>query len=371
MPALYAGLMSGTSMDGIDAVLCEFEGSRFVRTRARLPTRQYPQALRERLLHLQRAKPAIPIADFCELDNAVGRLFGEAARDLAKAAGITPAAIRALGAHGQTVFHDPGGVGSSLQLGNPGLIAAVSGIDTVADFRRADIAHGGQGAPLVPAFHRAVFGDAGEERCVLNIGGIANVSLLTADPEGRVLGFDTGPGNGLMDEWIERHHQRAYDADGAWAASGRVHAPLLQALLSDEYFRRPPPKSTGRDAFNLAWLERLYRGLKSLSPADVQRSLCEFTAASIARAISEHAPTCRRVLVCGGGARNPLLMDRLRASLPTTAVEPTDASGLPASDVEAAAFAWLAMCRIEGLPGNLPSVTGARRSVVLGGLYRA
>lgn len=367
--ALYLGLMSGTSMDGVDAVLCEFRGTRLART-SRRHSLDYPAPLRARLLHLQREEPAITIAELCELDNAVARVFADTANGLLQAAGIPPSQLAGLGSHGQTVYHDPKGVGSSLQLGNPSLIAAMTGVTTVADFRRADIAHGGQGAPLVPAFHRAQFADAAEVRSVVNIGGIANISVLRG-AQGPVLGFDTGPGNGLMDEWIERHLDKPYDADGAWARSGTPHAGLLDALLSDPYFATPPPKSTGRNQFNLGWAQRRYPDLLRLPPPDVQASFCELTVHSIATALQRCAADSRRLLVCGGGALNGFLLHRLRECLPGIEVQSTDEHGLGTSDVEAAAFAWLAMRTLEGLPGNLPAATGAHAPAILGGIYRA
>lgn len=370
MPDFYIGLMSGTSMDGIDAVLCEFDQHQFIRAGQR-HCLNYPAALRSRLLHLQREEPALPLSEFCELDNAVAHAFADTALALMQSAGLQPSHITALGSHGQTVFHDPAGIQCSLQLGNPSAIAARTGVTTVADFRRADLARGGQGAPLVPAFHHALFADAAETRCVINIGGIANITLLNrADPH-KVLGFDTGPGNGLMDEWTERHQQKAFDSNGDWARSGRVNEQLLNALLADDYFGQPPPKSTGRGYFNVAWVQRLFPTLGELPSADVQRSLCELTASSLRDAIRRHAPNHRRILICGGGARNGFLLDRLRSLMPETAVQLSDDHGLGAMDVEAAAFAWLAMRTMNGLPGNLPAATGARQAAILGGIYRA
>ncbi|TXH03316.1 MAG: anhydro-N-acetylmuramic acid kinase [Nevskiaceae bacterium] len=367
MRTLAIGLISGTSMDGVDAALCAFEGSRFASLMATHAT-PYPDALRQRLLRLQRDEPAIPLREYAELDNAVADVFTDAAKALLHAAGAAPNQVRAIGSHGQTVFHDPRGVGSSLQLGNPNRIAARSGLTTVADFRRKDIALGGEGAPLVPAFHQAVFADAGESRCVVNIGGIANVTCLPRHDD--VRGFDTGPGNGLMDEWIHQHRGEAYDRDGDYAASGTLLQPLLDALLSDPYFALPPPKSTGRGQFNLDWVRQRFVGLDALRPEDVQRTLCELTARSIGDAVRGHAPEARRLLVCGGGARNRMLMGRL-AALTGLPVETTGAHGLDADWVEAAAFAWLAVQTLDGLPGNLPTVTGATARTILGGIYRA
>lgn len=366
MNALYIGLMSGTSMDGVDAALCEFEGAIFKRVNA-THSLEYPPALRQQLLKLQRAETSIALSEFAELDELTADVFAQVTNDLLIQTGLVPAQITALGSHGQTVFHDPLHARSSLQLGDPNRIAVRTGISTVADFRRKDIALGGHGAPLVPAFHQAMFGAAHESRCVLNLGGIANITLLPKDKQ-TVRGFDTGPGNGLMDEWAQLHLNRAFDADGAFAAQGQLHDELLAALLADTYFQQAPPKSTGRDQFHLEWVRRCYPTLGALPPADVQRTLTELTARSVADAIKAHAPATQRLLVCGGGARNGCLMQRLR-ELTGLSVELTDAYGLPTQWVEAAAFAWLAMRRVNGLSGNLPAVTGASKETVLGGLF--
>jgi anhydro-N-acetylmuramic acid kinase len=368
MRVLYIGLMSGTSMDGVDAALCEFDGDAF-RSLNATHTVPYEAALRERLLRLQRRDAALHLREFAELDQGVAQTFTAAALGLIKSADITADQVTAIGSHGQTVFHDPLGAGSSLQLGNPSHICALTGITTVADFRRKDIALGGHGAPLVPAFHQALFASAGEARCVVNIGGIANVTLLP-EAGSPVRGFDTGPGNGLMDEWAERHLSQAFDDDGAFSASGQLHDGLLAALLAEPYFARPPPKSTGRGEFHLDWVEKRYPALAQLAPADVQRTFCELTARSIADAVRVQAPATRRIIVCGGGAKNSFLMKRL-AELSVRPVETSDDYGLPHGWVEAAAFAWLAMRSLNGLPGNLPSVTGASAATILGGIFRA
>ena len=370
MTELYLGLMSGTSMDGVDAVLCEFEDGRFRRVVA-TASRRYDAPLRAALLRLQRDKPALTLEHLSRLDRAVARHFGAAASGLMKRARIAAGEVRALGSHGQTVFHDPLGAKASIQLGDPALIAALSGVTTIADFRRGDIAHGGQGAPLAPAFHHAMFASEAEPRCVLNVGGIANVSVLPDLEPTNVRGFDTGPGNGLLDEWMLARRGRAYDAGGRWAASGAVEPGMLRALLADPWFRRRPPKSTGRDHFNLDWARRRFRRLSSLPPASVQRTFAELTARSITDAILRHAAGTRRVLVCGGGAGNALLMRRLAELLAPIVVEPTSAHGLEPQQVEATAWAWLAMRTLNGLPGNVPAVTGAKRAAVLGGIYRA
>lgn len=367
---LYLGLMSGTSMDGVDAALCEFDDTRFTGVRAKHSV-PYPGALRAELLKLQRSQPSIAIARFAALDHDVAQSFAAAAQGLLGEAKLAPDAIAAIGSHGQTVFHDPAGARSSLQLGDPSLIAARTGVTTVADFRRADIARGGHGAPLVPAFHHAVFARRGVARAVVNVGGIANVTLLPDDDPDHVQGFDVGPGNALMDEWAQAHRDAPMDRDGMWAASGRVAEPLLAALLADPYFDAAPPKSTGRDRFNLEWARHRFAGLDGLPAADVQRTFCELTARTIVDAIHRHAGSAVEVYVCGGGALNSFLMDRLRALAKGLTVADTRALELAPDVVECAAFAWLAMRTLKGLPGNVPGVTGASGAAVLGGIYRA
>lgn len=370
MTQLYLGLMSGTSMDGVDAVLCEFDAERFLQVRG-AHHEPYDDALRSRLLRLQREQPAVTLAEMATLDVGVALSFAQAAGDVMRESQLVAGQLVAIGSHGQTVFHDPTGVRASLQLGDPSLIAARTGVTTVADFRRADIARGGQGAPLVPAFHHALFTQAGTARAVVNLGGIANITLLPGDAADAVCGWDTGPGNALMDEWAQQHLGAPLDRDGAWAARGRVHAPLLDALLADPYFARSAPKSTGRGDFNLAWAAHRFPGLARLPPADVQRTFCELTARSVADAIVRQAPATQQVYACGGGAHNGFLMDCLRVRLGGIELLDTTALGLAPTQVEAAAFAWLAMRTMNGLPGSLPAVTGARAPAVLGGIYRA
>lgn len=360
--------MSGTSMDGVDAVLCEFRAGRFLRVRAHAQ-RRYPDALRATLLALQREKPALTLDTLARLDHAVAIHFAQAAAAALRGARIPASRVTAIGSHGQTVFHDPEGARSSLQIGDPSVIAAATGITTVADFRRADVARGGQGAPLVPAFHHAVFA-SGVPRAVVNIGGIANVTLLPGRDAARATGFDTGPGNGLMDEWMAAQRQQAFDRGGRWAASGTVHPGLLAALMDEPWLSRPPPKSTGRDLFNLEWVRRRYTRARRLSPADVQRTLLELTAVSIAEAIRRHGRGTREVYVCGGGSRNRVLMRRLADLLAPASVRSTATAGVDPLQVEGAAFAWLAMRALRGESGNLPAVTGAREAAVLGGIYR-
>lgn len=369
MTELYVGLMSGTSMDGVDAALCEFEGRKFLRVRA-LHSVPYESALRGELLRLQREMRPLTLERYAQLDHAVAETFASAASGLLKRARVFARSITAAGSHGQTVFHDPDGVKSSLQLGDPSCIAARTGLTVVADFRRADVAHGGQGAPLVPAFHHSIMASARQKRCVVNIGGIANITLLPGGVATKVRGFDVGPGNGLMDEWSDSQRGEAMDAGGQWASSGQVLPDFLDAMLADPYFAAAPPKSTGRGYFNLEWAHRRYPQLGQVPPADVQRTLCELTARTIAEAVARHAPGTKKVFACGGGALNDFLLARLRALSPAP-VETTEELGLAPLAVEAAAFAWLAMRTLKGLPGNLPAVTGARSPAVLGGIYKA
>ena len=357
--------MSGTSMDGVDAALCEFDSQRFVSLRGQF-TQHYTPSLRQRLLHISQHGTAFDVQEWTRLDAEIADTFVQAARGALQQAGLNAGAITAIGSHGQTVFHAPP---ATVQLGDPNRIAAHTGITTVADFRRRDLALGGQGAPLVPAFHHAQFADAKESRAVVNIGGIANVTLLPNDSS-PVSGFDTGPGNALMDEWCQQHRQQPYDRNGDWAASGTLHDDLLSALSTDPYFMRPPPKSTGRGDFNLERCAGRFPALSTLNPTDVQRTFCELTARSIAQVIRVAAPAPQRVLLCGGGARNALLVSRLQRLLPVP-VESTDRYGLDVQWVEAVAFAWLAMRTLNRLPGNLPAVTGASAAAVLGGVFSA
>lgn len=360
--------MSGTSLDGIDAVavrLADDTPPELVATR-RHPL---PADLRDELDRLTRPGPD-ELRRMARADVRLGRELARAANTLLKDAGIDVDAVQAIGSHGQTLRHNPGGdTPTSLQIGDPNIIAAETGIVTVADFRRGDLAAGGQGAPLVPAFHRAVFAQPGEHRAILNIGGIANLTLLPADPASPLSGFDTGPGNGLMDAWICRHRNQPYDEGGEWAASGRVHPELLAALLGEPYFREPAPKSTGRDHFHLDWAAARWPGLDQVPPADVMATFLELTAVTIRDALLAMAPDTARLLVCGGGVHNRQLMGRLQALLPEIAVSSTAEVGLDPDWIEAMAFAWLARQRLLGQPGNVPSVTGATRPVTLGGLY--
>lgn len=366
MADLYLGMISGTSVDGVDAVLTELDDSSARIVAAE--TRAFPAPLHRRLT----AMIDEPRADLTELggvDVSLGAFFADCALELIAAAGFEPADVVALGHHGQTVFHRPDPPEPfTLQLGDPNVVAARTGIATVADFRRMDVALGGQGAPLVPAFHAWHFGAAHETRAVVNIGGIANVTLLSGTTPAAA--FDTGPGNTLLDRWIERCLGVDRDENGEWAAGGSVDCALLDALLEDEFFARPPPKSTGRERFNAAWLERhLAAAGRSIDARDVQATLAELTAETIAAALRGHAPDTGRLIVCGGGAHNGDLLRRLRRAS-GIAVESSARHGIAPDWVEGAAFAWLAYARLAGLPGNAGGVTGARRSAVLGAVYR-
>lgn len=366
----FIGLMSGTSLDGVDAVLADFSDGR-VRVLAHAH-QAFEPALSTELLALNSAG-ANELHRAALASNALVRVYARAVDELLRTSGMATTQVRAIGAHGQTVRHRPrefDGTGYTLQLNSPALLAELSRIDVVADLRSRDVAAGGQGAPLVPAFHRAVFAVPDATVAVLNLGGIANVTLLHAD--GRTMGFDCGPGNLLMDHWCALHLGKPYDDGGAWAASGQVDAALLAQLLAEPYFAWPAPKSTGRDLFHAEWLQaQLQRRSAALRPEDVQATLAELTAASCAQDVLRAAPTAAELLVCGGGAFNTHVMQRLDAHLPRLRVQRTDARGLPAMQVEACAFAWLARAFCERQHGNLASVTGARGGRVLGALYPA
>lgn len=365
MTDLYLGLISGTSTDGVDAVLAELGDRRCTVVHAR--SFAYPRGIAERVRSLI-AAPRTTLADLGSIDIALGRYFGDCALALLREAAVEPGRVTAIGHHGQTVYHKPEEPEPfTMQLGDPSSVAAVTGIPTVADFRALDMAFGGQGAPLVPAFHEWLFSDPDAARIIVNIGGIANVTALV--PGTAALGFDTGPGNTLLDGWIQSCRGEDYDDRGQWAASGRVHGAWLERLLGDPYFSLPPPKSTGREYFNSDWLGRALDALgEPLPEADVQATLTDLTAASIARAAETVAPRAASLVVCGGGAHNEYLLARLRACSGRH-VQTTAALGLDPDWVEGAAFAWLARARLAGEPGNLPSVTGARQGAVLGGLY--
>lgn len=360
---LFLGLISGTSVDGIDAALVRFSPAPQVLFGRTYPL---PAALADEVLRLSQAEARITLDEAGRLDTRIGQAFAAVALQALADSGTKAADVTAIGSHGQTLRHDPrGDAPFTLQLGDANVIAERTGLTTVADFRRRDVAAGGHGAPLMPAFHAAVLRAEHEERAVLNLGGIANLTLMPRG--GAVRGFDTGPANGLMDAWCLEHRGQPYDRDAAFAREGRVDEVLLATLMADPWFALPPPKSTGRDQFQLQWLRARLGGQ---SPADVQATLCELSAATVADALQREQPACARLLACGGGAHNPLLMQRLAARLPGVAVASTASVGLDPDFVEAAGFAWLARETLAGRPGNLPAVTGAAGPRVLGAIYR-
>lgn len=361
--ALYLGVMSGTSLDGLDVALVEQT------TQTRLLASRFrplPDDLRREILALCASGPD-ELARAALIEQQWVTLAASVIRELLEQTQLKPEAIRAIGSHGQTVRHEPQR-GFSIQIGNPALLAELSGITVVGDFRRRDVAAGGQGAPLVPAFHEAAFQTTDRVRAVLNVGGFSNLSLLS--PGEPVRGFDCGPGNVLLDTWIQVQRGQSFDRDGAWAESGNVDAKLLGAMLDDEFFARQGPKSTGRELFNLPWLERHLSG-RALLAEDVQATLLELTARSISEALERAQPDTQQLLVCGGGAHNTALMRRLQALQPNRHVCTTEAFGIAPDWVEAAAFAWLAHCCLENIPANRPSVTGARGPRILGAIYPA
>jgi anhydro-N-acetylmuramic acid kinase len=358
---LFVGLMSGTSLDGVDAVLADFAGAkpRLVAD-AHVP---FDAPLRRELLALNsRGENEIERAALA--GNALAAQYASAVAEVLSRSKTAPAEIRAIGCHGQTVRHRPDR-GYTTQIGNAALLAELTGIRVMADFRSRDVAAGGQGAPLAPAFHAAVFGDPEEDRAAINLGGIANLSFLPRS--GDVIGFDSGPGNCLLDLWALQHLGRPFDAAGAWAAGGRVIPALLERMLREPYFRAPPPKSTGRDLFNERWLREMLEGGEDAQA--VQATLLELTAQSVAHAVARHCRGARRLIVCGGGANNEALMRRLAALAAPAALEPSSRGGIDPQLVEATAFAWLARQSLDGRPGNLPSVTGARGPRILGAVH--
>lgn len=356
--------MSGTSIDGIDAGLVDFSDGKI--SLVDFYYQPFSVDVRKRIHAISQANHPILLAEYGHLDSLIGQLFAEAALELLKKAKIPADQIKAIGSHGQTVYHDPmTEQGFSLQIGDPNRIAEITQITTIADFRRRDIAVGGQGAPLVPAFHQAAFAQIDTPVTVINVGGIANITILDGD---NVLGFDTGPGNTLMDLWCQQHLHQAYDEHGAWAASGQVNLDLVKTLSDDPYFRLLPPKSTGKEYFSLDWLRQKLTRFATIKTEDIQASLCQLTANSICDAIKRHAPNTRDSLVCGGGAHNRYLVELMRQQLSGNLLSTAD-RGIDPDHVEAIAFAWLARQTMNGLPGNLCSVTGAKAPVILGGIY--
>ncbi|WP_353139708.1 anhydro-N-acetylmuramic acid kinase [Limnohabitans sp.] len=366
---LFIGLMSGTSLDGVDGVLVDFSSPQpRVLAHRTLP---FTPALKQELLALN--TPSDNELHRAALSaNGLVRVYNQTVHTLLADTQTAASDVCAIGAHGQTVRHQPGafdGTGYTLQLNNPALLAELTGIDVVADFRSRDVAAGGQGAPLVPVFHQGIFGQASCTVGVLNIGGIANLSVLHAN--GDVLGFDCGPGNALLDHWCQAHTGYEFDNNGAWGASGTVLEPLLQAMLAEPYLHQAPPKSTGRDLFHPTWLAQQLSGYADAHAADVQATLTEFTAFACVNDVLRYAADASELIVCGGGALNGLLMQRLQAGLRKVRVLTSAERGMPPLQVEAAAFAWLARQTVLGLPGNLPKVTGAQGARILGGIFKA
>jgi anhydro-N-acetylmuramic acid kinase len=363
---LFIGLMSGTSLDGVDGVLVRLASASSPQVLAAVHA-DYPDALREAVLGICATQSA-RLSVLGRVDVQIARLYADVVAQLLAQAQLPPQAVRGIGSHGQTVHHEPlGETPFTMQLGDPNVLAARTGITVVADFRRRDMALGGQGAPLAPGFHELVFRHPSRCRVVLNTGGIANISVL--QPQQPCIGYDTGPANILMDAWVQKQHGLAYDEDGRLARQGTLNVPLLARLRADPYFALPPPKSTGREHFNIAWLEGHLSAIdQPIASADVQRTLLELTATTVSDAIARHA-TSGDLLVAGGGAHNRALLERLQVLNPAWLVDTTASVGVPPEQVEALAFAVFAQRTLDGLPGNLPAVTGASRPCLLGGIY--
>lgn len=368
MPELYIGLMSGTSLDGIDAALVNFDGDAI--ELVDFLYAPFSDPIKKRIKNISQADRPILLSQYGSLDTQLGELFAKSAQQLLNKAAIPHSAVTAIGSHGQTVYHAPNLTSPfSLQIGDPNIIAELTGITTVADFRRRDVAAKGQGAPLVPAFHQAIFSgifDLSQQPVsIVNIGGIANISHLT---EHNVLGFDTGPGNTLMDEWAQKHMNQSYDERGAWAKSGNADSRLVKHFKNDPYFTSEPPKSTGKEYFSMGWLESKLASFPQCTAKDIQASLCQLTADTISQAIQIYAPLTEHTVICGGGVHNEYLMQLISNTLQHP-VSSTAEYGINPDHVEAIAFAWLARQTLHNLPGNLTQVTGARKPVILGGIY--
>ena len=368
MTELYIGLMSGTSLDGIDAALVEFKNNQV--QLVAFEYQPFPDAIKNQLEQISDANAMVFLQDYGAMDTRMGLLFAQIIETLLAKASIPSAAIRAVGSHGQTIYHEPNtDLPFSLQIGDPNIIAEKTGITTIADFRRRDIAAGGQGAPLVPAFHQAVFSHETEHRCVVNIGGIANITILPPVSQSTaVIGFDTGMGNVLMDQWIQKHQSLNYDQQGNWAKSGVINYELVECLKKDPYFQADPAKSTGKEYFSLPWI---YQNINvtNYRAEDIQASLCYLTATTITDAIKKYAPATERVLICGGGIHNDYLLQLIEQNL-SCPVSSTELYGIHPDHVEAIAFAWLAKQTLTNLTGNLKEVTGAKHNVILGGIYQ-
>lgn len=367
MPELYIGLMSGTSLDGIDAALVDFTGDEVQLIGFEyLP---FPADIQSTIQRLSKPDALISLKEYGAMDTRLGHLFADIVNTLLAKADIPAASVKAIGSHGLTVYHAPDiKFPFSLQIGDPNIIAEKTGITTVADFRRRDIAAKGQGAPLVPAFHQAAFHHPDEYRCIVNIGGIANITVLPKHQSAEVIGFDTGPGNTLMDLWIKLHQNLSYDKNGDWGQTGKIDHALVALLKQDPYFNAVPPKSTGKEYFSLPWVYQYFDAFR-YKAEDIQASLCFLTAITICDAIKKYAPATERVLICGGGIHNAYLLELIQQHLECP-VESTERYGLHPDHVEAMAFAWLARQTMNNLPGNLKEVTGAINSVILGGIYQ-
>ncbi len=361
---LFVGLMSGTSLDGVDAVVVEFDEAARKVQQVACRHDQFPAALKQTLFEVIQDPDKLDQDLHRELDLQLARLYSDSTLKLLATADIPATSIYAIGCHGQTVNHQPdANPPFSIQLGDGQALANQTGITTVCDFRRADIEAGGQGAPLAPGFHEWAFAQPDEVTSVINLGGIANITVL--NPTADLLGYDTGPANTLLDLWCEQHLHEPYDTGGAWAATGKIDEELIKQMLADDYFKRPFPKSTGREYFNQQWLNRqLQNRGGDLAPADVQASLSELTARSVAAEVLRHG--CRAAWLCGGGAHNANLRDRLQTNLGDVRVASTAALGVEPDWVEAVAFAWLALARVNNVAAGRPSVTGARCAALLG-----
>ena len=361
---LYIGLMSGTSIDGIDAALVAFESANKLKLIDTLFT-EFEKPVRDEINHAAQNNSTLFRNEDSTLHESLAPLYASACHQLLAKANMPASAISGIANHGQTVKHEPNATPPySLQLGDGQIIANLTGIKTYTQFRQADLQVGGQGAPLMPAFHKAIFGER-QESLILNIGGIANITYLKHP----IIGFDTGPGNALLDQWVELHLNLPYDKNGEWASQGQIHRGLLDALLDDPYFYAPSPKSTGTDYFNLAWVRSQYPSLANLAPEDIQATLVELTLASICDSIIKLGAKSGQIFVCGGGANNPLILNGLASKLPMFSIQTTKALGVPSDWVEAVGFAWLGYCCAHGINSNIPNVTGARSEVVLGELF--
>lgn len=364
MSELYIGLISGTSADGIDAALVDLSQSQPILVATHFS--RYPEQVRRAILDLYQPGPD-EVNRLGELDVLVGQQFANAVLTLLNKHNISAKDIAGIGSHGQTIRHHPHrAYPFTLQIGDPNVIVAETGITTIADFRRRDIAFGGQGAPLVPAFHQHIFSTDRIDRVIVNIGGIANITLLPADNQQKIIGYDTGPGNALLDAFAEKNLNKTHDENGAWAAKGTIQQALLSRLLSDPYFKLPYPKSTGREYFHLNWLEKYL--LPDWKAIDIQTTLVDLTAKTILDAIQQHFTHCE-IFICGGGVHNAFLMSRLRALAPNYNIESTQYHSVDPDWVEAMAFAWLAQQTLNKKPGNITTVTGAKNPTILGGVY--